>query len=268
MSVVTGFLAVCAAEAVAWSVGPAVPDLKSVAPLVFAGQSVQQSRDSYIIVPGGGWRGYFTGVDDEDRYGGQTIAPQSLPAGTDPARWLDTARAGLQADGWRYRGDTSDPTYEHSIWLTRDDYTLEVGSWDEAVDGEPVSADAVVGRAMPWWMVTTTALAGLLGAFAGWLLSGWVSRRTERYGPALRTVVTTLTAVVLFLMVPHALFGLHLATSNALLLDVPSAPPWVALFSMYFTGDMFVAAVILTCVILVLALLGPSRERGSSAVIS
>ena len=239
VSLVTAVLGAFAAEAVAWPATPAVPDLRAVAPAVFPGQAAQEYRDGYMIVPAAGRREYFTGTDDEDRYGSQSLW-LSLPPATDTSAWSAGARDRLEAGGWRYRGGGAE-----SFWLTRNGYAIELGL-------EESDASVTVVRTMPWWMVAAVVLAGLAGAAGGWLLTGWVSRRTERRSGLLRSGVTTLTSTVLVLMIPHALFGLHLEISNIFLLALPTAPPWVALFKLY-GWYMFSTSVVLTAMIIALA---------------
>lgn len=249
VSLVTGFLGACAAEAVAWSAAAGVPDLRSVAPVVFAGGSVQQSRDSYMINPAAGWREYLTGSDDEDQYGVQSLW-QSVPAAVDPVGWLDAARGRLEADGWAVHG-AGGPVYAHSFWATSDGYAVEVGI-DDPISGEPATASATVTRTPPWWMAVVMVLAAGVGAFGGWVLTGWVGRRTANRHRVVRAGVTLLTSTALVFMVPQALFGLQLAVSNILVLAMPTAPPWVSMFKV-FGWAMFAASLVLTAAVIVIA---------------
>ncbi len=249
VSLVTGFLSACAAEAVAWSAAPGVPDLRSVVPVVFAGGSVQQSRDSYMINPAAGWREYLTGSDNEDQYGAQSLR-QSVPATVDPVVWLDAARGRLEADGWAVHG-AGGPEYAHSFWATSHGYAVEVGI-DDPSSGEPANATATVTRTRPWWMAAAMLLAAGVGAFGGWGLTGWVSRRTAHRHRVVRARVTTLTSTALVFMVPQALFGLQLAMSNILMLAMPTAPPWVSLFKA-FGWAMFVTSLVLAAAVIAIA---------------
>ncbi|WP_153040250.1 hypothetical protein [Actinoplanes sp. TFC3] len=229
-----------------------MPDLKSVAPLVFAGQSVQQSRDRSMIVPSGSWKDYFTGSDDPGRYGVQSVWASFEVS--DSSVWLSAVRDRLQAAGWEYRGAGS-AEYPHSLWATRGGYAVEVDI-DDPLQNEPVSASAVVMRTSPWWMTVTTSLAGIAGAFAGWFFTGWVSRRTENCGRLLRTSITTMTSIALVMMVAHAMAGLGGKLFIFLLLARPTAPPWAALFELV-GWQMFLTSLALTAVIVALAMIRP-----------
>jgi membrane protein YqaA with SNARE-associated domain len=256
VSLVTGFLGACAAEAVAWSAAPGVPDLRSVAPVVFPSGSVQQSRDSYMIDPAAGWREYLTGSDDEDQYGVQSLW-QSVPATTRPDVWLDASRDRLEADGWTVHG-VGGREYAHSFWASNNGYAVEVGI-DDPVGGEPTTASATVTRTPPWWMAAVMVLAAGVGAFGGWMLTGWVSRRTAHRHRLVRAGVTTLTSTVLVFMVPQAVFGLQLAMSNILVLAMPTAPPWVSLFKV-FGWAMFATSLALTAVVILIASTRPATK--------
>ena len=258
VSLVTGFLGACAAEAVAWSAAPGVPDLRSVAPVVFPGGSVQQSRDSYMINPAAGWGEYLTGSDDEDQYGVQSLW-QSIPAGTRPDLWLDASRDRLEAAGWTVHG-VGGPAYAHSFWATNNGYAVEVGI-DDPIGGEPATASATVTRTPPWWMAAVMVLAAGVGAFGGWVLTGWVSRRTAHRRRLVRAGVTTLTSTVLVFMVPQALFGLYLAMSNILVLAMPTSPPWVSLFKV-FGWAMFATSLALTAAVIAIASTRPASQEG------
>jgi hypothetical protein len=257
VSLVTGFLGACAAEAVAWSVAPGVPDLRSVAPVVFPGGSVQQSRDSYMINPAAGWREYLTGSDDEDQYGVQLLW-QSIPATTKPDLWLDATRDRLETDGWTLHGDGG-PEYSHSFWATNNGYAIEVGI-DDPISGEPATATATVTRTPPWWMTAIMVLTAGASALGGWLLTGWVSRRTAHRHQLVRASVTTLTSTALVFMVPQALFGLQLAISNILMLAMPTAPPWVSMFKL-FGWAMFATSLALTAAIIAIAATRPAVDE-------
>jgi len=262
VSLVAAFLFACAAEAVVWTVGPGVPDLRSVAAVVSPGQPVREDRDSFMIVPADSWREYFTGTDDEDRYGVQWLTP-SLPAGTDPGEWLRTTRERLEAAGWRYRG-SGEPSYDQSFVASRDGYFVQVGV--SGMDGE-VTASVTVGRTMPWWMSAILILAALAGAFSGWLSTGWISRRTEHRGKAVRAVSTILTSIILTLMTPLALIGLSFEVSNILSLRLPPVPPWIVLFKVYFWG-MFATSMISTGIVLLIAVTGPRRKDDTVPIAS
>jgi hypothetical protein len=107
-------------------------------------------------------------------------------------------------------------------------------------------------------------LAAGAGAFGGWMLTGWVSRRTEHRHRLVRAGVTTLTSTALVFMVPQALLGLHLATSNILMLAMPTAPPWVSMFKL-FGWAMLVASLALTATVIAIASTRPATSEDTVA---
>lgn len=262
VSLVSGFLFACAAEAVAWTVGPGVPDLRSVAPLVSPGQPAREYRDPYMIVPAGGWPGYFTGTDDEDRYGVQSITP-AIPAGTGLDEWLRTTRERLEAAGWTYQGP-GDPVEDQSFTVSRGGYFVQVGG---SLLDAAINPSVTVGRTMPWWMSMLLILAFVVGAFSGWLSTGWISRRTEHRSRDVRAFSTILTSIILVLMVPLALVGLYFEVSNILSLHLPLVPPWIVLFKVFF-WLMFATSILLAGVVLRIAIAGPARKDDTVAVAS
>lgn len=78
-----------------------------------------------------------------------------------------------------------------------------------------MTARFTVARSAPWWLWAMTVAGALLGAAVGWLLSGWISRRTEGNG------VSTGLAVL-----PAWLCALPLTLGTALPLDQQVGRPW------------------------------------------
>jgi hypothetical protein len=66
---------------------------------------------------------------------------------------------------------------------------------------------ATLDRLEPGWITVATLPGWLLGGLLGWLVTGWVSRRTEAASDGVR-VLTRLAALgALLLLVPPALLG-------------------------------------------------------------
>lgn len=72
---------------------------------------------------------------------------------------------------------------EATFWATRGDLVLEFfDATGTDAHGNPdpdATARFTIARAAPWWLWAMTAAGGLLGLPAGWLLTGWLSRRSE-----------------------------------------------------------------------------------------
>jgi hypothetical protein len=109
-------------------------------------------------------------------------------------------------------------------------------------------------------MTAIMLLAAGAGGFGGWVLTGWVSRRTAHRHRLVRASVTTLTSTVLVFMVPQALFGLQLAMSNILMLAMPTSPPWVSMFKV-LGWAMFATSLALTAAVIAIASTRPATRE-------
>jgi hypothetical protein len=86
---------------------------------------------------------------------------------------------------------------EATFWATRDGLVLEffdaTGTDFPYGAADPdVTARFTIARTAPWWLWAMTAAGALLGVAAGWLLTGWISRRTE--GDGASTLIAALPA--------------------------------------------------------------------------
>jgi hypothetical protein len=88
-----------------------------------------------------------------------------------------------------------------------------------------VAAD--VTRVPPWWLITIGLIGWLGGAAAGWLITGWVSRRTERAGAAVRSLTREPVVVALVLATPLSLLGLLVFGWQLFDASVSGVPFWV-----------------------------------------
>lgn len=120
---------------------------------------------------------------------------------------------------------------------------------------------------MPGWMSVILVLAAIAGAFSGWLLTGWISRRIEHRSPEVRLISAIFTWIILAMMVPVALLGLGFQVSNILSLGLPLVPPWILLFKVYF-WVIFVASLAMTGFVIFIALTGPARKNDAVAMTS
>ena len=224
VALVGAFLGAAGAARLSWETAPALPSGAEAAELtstVFPGMTVW----------GGGDAGLFVDRPDGEgiEYGYADYWVKHTPATRDVAGFAEATRQRLEAAGWQIRSAVlpsvypgMEPTpeeqrYTRSFWATRDglvldfsiDYRPDVPWYDS--DG---SARFQLSRAAPAQVLGATVLGALLGAMAGWLLTGWVSRRTEP-SRVLTAVVTLTTSFALFLMLP------------ALLLSLPAILQWI-----------------------------------------
>jgi membrane protein YqaA with SNARE-associated domain len=259
VSLVTGYLAAAAVAAVAWQATPAFADRPALSTVLFPNQVVEERTDSSRVVSVQGWRGHLTGSEWRDSYGRQYLKVRQ-PAGTDLTAWMEQARTRLTTAGWDYR-DGDNTANEQQFWAVRDGYAVSLlaVNWS---DGVPETSAALV-RTQPWWLTALALAGGGLGAVLGWFLTGWVSRRTEHRGRAVRRTVTMLTSVVLVLMAPFWAEGTYIFISDATVRTLPDSPLWSPLFAgwgvLVFGFFWFEVAVVATLGILIAA--ARSRHR-------
>ncbi|WP_305783625.1 hypothetical protein [Symbioplanes lichenis] len=206
--------AVAGASAGSWLGWQAPPPLPSgdradeLGQTVFPGLTVWGGGDAKAFVRTGDGEGLQYGF--ADYWVEHTDATRAVEA------YTVAARDRLTAAGWDV-----DARSGGAFVATRDGLVLSY--WNDVWTGRPWydsdgSAGFELSRAAPWWINALTLTGALLGALAGWLLTGWASRRTED-----RPVVARTAGV-------FALFGLSL-TAPLLLFSFgwsPAAPgrPW------------------------------------------
>ncbi|HEV7898452.1 MAG TPA: hypothetical protein VGP31_11475 [Planosporangium sp.] len=89
----------------------------------------------------------------------------------------------------------------------------------------------------PWWVVPASVVGGLLGALAGWLLAGWVSRRTQGRHAVLQTGVVLLTSAAFVGMLPA--FGMTvLGVALSVMQPTPGPSSLVLWFGLVFLGRL------------------------------
>jgi hypothetical protein len=222
-----GFLGAAAANRLAWQTAPALPERAAVADAIFPGMQVWGGGDAALFVqpPDGeginyGWADYWV------KHTAQTRDVDAFTALT---------RDRLVAAGWTIRsGITSDdspdavtPSHEQGFWASKDGLLLSFADYhwgDRHYYDSDGAATFELYRMSPWWVRAATGLGGLLAALIGWLLTGWVSRRTEGR-PMSTALAGTLTGVALAFLLPAVLIS-----GNGLPIGHPSVSPfWTGL---------------------------------------
>ena len=267
VSLVAGLYTAAAASAIAWRV--AAPPLPNAAQLAEIGE---------IVTPGhtGGPMhtdsGLFVTTEEGIRFDTVTYRAPDHAATDDVRGYSAAVQDRLESAGWDVRerrlfsaGVTSrGDAYGARATLTaaRGDWLMSVETDAGPVERDPAMPDAVnvvVHRLSPW-PVRAATLAGILpGLVLGWLLTGWVSRRTERSPDA------TGAAAVLAL-VPLLLIAINLTTAATKLTgevwhgDTDAEPFWHYLVYSYEMGFIIVLATVLAAAILPIAALAPGRR--------
>ncbi|GLY95314.1 hypothetical protein [Actinoplanes sp. NBRC 103695] len=248
VALTTGYAGAALAARATWNAVPDFPSGAAMAEItgtVFPGLPVEGDRSDdglFLDISEQSFAGQLASGRNEDfQYvtydfgpaGGNYVAGRYRP-------WTDAAAARLEAAGWTVRdvsptGNTWIATGEldesgRGIWAIRDDLSIEFeASTITNTDRMPAGsfyASATLMRLPPWYVTAAAAAGMLLGAFLGWLLTGWVSRRTERSATAPRVAGHTLAALALLVTLPQTLFGVFAMVVEPLRLGTPFQPFW------------------------------------------
>jgi hypothetical protein len=264
IAIATGFVGAAAANRLAWSAAPALPTgaaADRLTGVAFPGLRVWGGGDAATFMPE---------PDGENiRYGYADYWVRHTPQTRDVAAYSAGVRDRLAAAGWHIGAEPApdplaaapDDPRNRMFWATRDHLRLEYSAayWPDhpryASDGfvefrlsrteSPLTAGAAVA-------------GGLLSALAGWLLTGWVSRRTERW-PGVGGLLGVVAAVALVLLLPALLL-----TLNAVVGDPAVTPFWNGLVHLG-RGPALVAGLIAPAVLAAVGA-GPAWRRAAAAV--
>lgn len=249
VALVAGFLTASVAGRIAWEFAPALPSgaaLAEIEATMFPGlpPAVSRNGDGLFFDPSE--RSYagvvLYGHTEDFEFATLDVYPESRFLPGSYQAWTAAAQDRLVAAGWQVGdAEVTGPTFNdtgkiddtgRTFTATRGGVALTVDTTTDVVDTPAGSfdANARVDRLTPA-PVTVASLLGLLaGALIGWLVTGWVSRRTERAGATVRTL-TRLSAVVgLVLLLPQAILGLLL-----LAIQTGDEPPGVPFWSLSVT---------------------------------
>ncbi len=245
VALVGGFVGAAASARVAWEAVPGYPSgaaLREISDTVFPGLDATGERDGdglfFDVMEKSALDVLVQGHDEDFAFSTLTVAAPGGFVTGDYRTWTDAARDRLVAAGWQIHdewptGATWIATGEldesgRSFRATRDGLGLLFSSETDVVDtpAGQFYALATLDRLTPWY-VNAAALAGLLlGALAGWLATGWASRRTERASPAVRSLTREPAVLALLLLAPQAVLGLTALVVQAFSSDPPGQPFW------------------------------------------
>ena len=258
------YLGAFAAHRIGWEFAPALPSGQQAARLsatAFPG----------LHVWGGGDAELFADQDDGEgiRYGSAGYWVKHTAETRDVGAYSAGARDRLAGAGWTihdYR--VSDPEelvdggaeYRASFWATSPGLVLSFSDYywtgRPAYDSDGAAAFDL-WRAPPPWLTPLALLGAAVGALAGWLLTCWVSRRTEPIrdsGPSLAVATT----VALVLLLP----GMVLTSGNS---RPPDNPWWSGFRYLGFVPAMLSAA-IAAVLLVATAAQAPAVRRAASAI--
>jgi hypothetical protein len=181
VSLACGLLGAAAAARVGWAFAPALPAGDSLGATVFPGLRVWGGGDAEPFVP--------SADGETTEYGYADYWVNNFGGTRDVRAYAEGARDRLAAAGWEIRGDvfyeedvaSDTPIRTAEFWATRDGLVLSYTGthWgNRASYDSDGAASFTLSRSAPAWLAVAAVAGGLLGAPAGWLLTGWASRRT------------------------------------------------------------------------------------------
>ena len=108
-------------------------------------------------------------------------------------------------------------------------------------------------RLTPPWLTVVSVLGLLAGALAGWLLTGWVSRRTGFARGTIRSLTREPAVLGLLLLLPQALLGFTGLVFTAVSSEPPGKPFWAISLTYGFgcglLGFVFFAVSLITALV-------------------
>ena len=280
IALVAGFAGAATVTRVAWEVAPGFPAgaaLREINETVFPGLAAvsEPNGDGLFFDPmqPSAAQVLVQGHSEDFEFSYLHLAPPSGFIAGDYAAWTNAARDRLVAAGWQVSevsptGATIIATGEldetgRSFEATRDGLALAINTETNVVDtpAGQFFAYAELDRLTPWW-VTAAGFGGLLlGALAGWLATGWVSRRTEHASPVVRSLTREPVVVALLLLLPQTLLGL-VALGWQLSSDGPPGQPFWSLALTYGFGCGWLGVLLLMLSVVVALFAGRPAVDG------
>jgi hypothetical protein len=277
VALTTGYAAAAFAARAAWNAVPGYPAgaaLAEITGTVFPGRPVDgfRSADGLFVnvSQASPVERLLFGQDEDFSYATYEFGPAG--GGYVPGAhrdWTNATVARLEASGWtvddvRPTGNTSTATggleeTGRAVRATRGDLSLRldastIANADRMPPGSFHTA-ASLTRLPPWYVTAAALTAWLLGAFGGWLLTGWASRRTEDAVPVARLTAQTTAALALIITLPQTLIGTVAMVREPLGLDAPLQPFWS--FSLTYGYACVLLGFLLSLVAVAAAALAP-----------
>lgn len=159
----------------------------------------------------------LSGHATDFRYSSLAFGPGAVRG--DYRAWTTDLVQRLTADGWRVDAVEADggtviasgefDQYGTRVQAVRDGFAMTVGADTHVVDipAGTFYTTATITRQLGWTPTVLAIAAALLGVLVGWLVTGWVSRRTETASHRIGSLTREPAVVALVLLVPQALSG-------------------------------------------------------------
>ncbi|GAB2622290.1 hypothetical protein Aab01nite_76430 [Paractinoplanes abujensis] len=245
VALITGFVGAAVASRIAWEFASAYPGgarLEAIEESLFPGLHPSSERTGEGLFHDPLGRSYaevlLFGHDEDFGFSTILIAPEGSFVKGDYPAWTAETQRRLVAQGWQVgeaevTGATWIATGEiddsgRAFSATRGGLALSVQAQTDVVDTPAGSfyATAELDRLTPGW-VTAAALPGLLVfGLAGWLITGWASRRTQDARGTVRSLTREPAVLALVLLLPQALLGLTGMALEPFAGGPPVAPFW------------------------------------------
>jgi hypothetical protein len=273
-SFATAYLVAAVTERIGWQAVPGYPagaQLAAIQETVYPGSPHLAQR----YIEGSGlyddnetpdlWEVLLSGHNEDYTYASLNLlagANSFLPG--DDGTWINAAGSRLAGAGWKIRwiSDYGGSSRDGARALaTRGDVSLEIQTAANVVGVPPGAFDVTTSlrRLPPLWLSLLAWAGALVGALIGWLLTGWVSRRTEHGGPGVNRALGIMASVALAVVAPQAFGGLQSLAVETSRIDPPDRPFWAATFAGGWPTTQF--AVLLSLACLLVAAITPRRSK-------
>jgi hypothetical protein len=240
-AVLVGFLGAAGCARLAWQGARDLPDDSRAAAITQvalpdAAPASMRRNDGLFFYddPTNAWTPVF-GADDYSP-GRVEYLFNATSATGDHRAFAEAATDRFRSAGWQVGevrvGDGQNYGVGSTFWARKNGLTVELA---DEVDVTP-SVNLTIVRTEPWWVLPAAVLGGLAGMLAGWLLAGWVSRRTAGRHPAFQVGAGLFWVAAIVGMLPS--FAL------SVLLEVNSyrfPAPWMPLpswFGLVYLGRL------------------------------
>ncbi|MET0491750.1 MAG: hypothetical protein ABW000_01335 [Actinoplanes sp.] len=217
-----GALTALAGARIANAVAPD-PDVDAIAAMVYPGTPVVAEHDPWAFAAEDepGWLRFLKGRDNDVEQ--WSAGPRDQAILFDNEAYRAAARQRVTDAGWTTHDGIQDSL---AFWAVkgdvRFDFYADVMHAPEIPTG--IHTNVYVMKVQPWWATLVSLLGGLTGAWAGWLLAGWVSRRAAPHSSARRTVIREGTVIAFVLASPLWLQTVLLVVGGATRTEVPEIP--------------------------------------------
>ena len=260
----TGSVGAAAASRLAWNTVPDYPSgaaLAEITGTVYPGvpASGQRSADGLFedVMERSTVDVLLQGHDEDFGFATYEFGPDSGFLKGDYRDWTNAVATRMEAAGWEVHdlgptGATWIATGEldesgRSFWATRDGLAIDVSSETDVVDTPAGSfySTATLSRFTPWYVTALGAIGWLPGLLVGWLLTGWVSRRTEEATGAVRSLTREPVVVGLLFVTPLSILSTLAYLAEPFQFSPPGAPFWSLSVTWFYGCTLFAVALFL-----------------------